>query len=113
MFLDFWGISCAPCRAGMVRQIPLLEELTDKPFKAIYIANTEDGVETCKRWLRKEGIKGEHVFVSEDAWQSLRKRFNIYEIPFGVLIDKDGKVIETGIHDIPFDSPLFKVAISE
>lgn len=113
LFLDFWGISCAPCRAGMVRQKPLLEELTDKPFKAIYIANTEDGVETCKRWLRKEGIKGEHVFVSEDAWQSLRKRFNIYEIPFGVLIDKDGKVIETGIHDIPFDSPLFKVAISE
>ncbi len=93
LFLDFWGIGCGPCRAGMINQKPLLEEMAGKPFKALYIANAEEGIEACKKWLRNEGIKGEHIFVSGEDWKYLSGLFNITGIPHGVLIDKDGKII--------------------
>ncbi|MDE6394369.1 MAG: hypothetical protein K2K77_03410, partial [Duncaniella sp.] len=43
LFLDFWGIGCGPCRGGMIGQKPMLAEYADKPFKALYIANADDG----------------------------------------------------------------------
>ncbi|MDE6521429.1 MAG: TlpA family protein disulfide reductase [Muribaculaceae bacterium] len=98
LFLDFWGIGCGPCRSGMVSQKPMLEELADKPFRALYIANADEGLDACKKWLRKEDIKGEHIFVSNDDWLRLRSLFNFSGIPFGVLICKDGKVLKTGYH---------------
>lgn len=112
LFLDFWGIGCGPCRSGMVKQKPLLEELADKPFKALYIANASDGLEACKKWLRKEEIKGEHIFVSGDDWQRLSGLFNFSGIPFGVLIDKEGKILKTNYY-IEDDEALLKKALQE
>lgn len=88
LFLDFWGIGCGPCRFGMINQKPMLEQLADRPFKALYIANMADGIEDSKKWLRKEEIGGEHIFVSQDDWNRLAGLFNFSAIPFGVLIGK-------------------------
>ncbi|MDE6341169.1 MAG: TlpA family protein disulfide reductase [Muribaculaceae bacterium] len=112
LYLDFWGIGCGPCRAGMMDQKPLLEELADKPFKALYIANADEGLEACKKWLRKEEIKGEHIFVSGDDWQRLRGLFNFSGIPFGVLIDKDGKIVKAGF-SIRMDDSLLRKTLEE
>ena len=111
LFLDFWGIGCGPCRAGMMSQKSLLEELADKPFKALYIANAEEGMDACKKWLRKEEIKGEHIFVSGDDWERLRGLFNFSAIPFGVLINKDGNIVKTH-YSIYEDEPLLKETLS-
>ncbi|MDE6654791.1 MAG: TlpA family protein disulfide reductase, partial [Muribaculaceae bacterium] len=93
LFLDFWGIGCGPCRAGMQRQKPWLDELAGQPFRALYIANADENKEACERWLRNEEIKGEHIFVTGDDWMRLCALFTITGIPHGVLIGKDGKVI--------------------
>ena len=98
LFLDFWGIHCGPCRGGMIGQKPMLAEYADKPFKALYIANADEDIESCKKWLRKEEIGAEHIFVSGDDWNRLRALFNFSGIPFGVIIDEDGNVLETGLH---------------
>ncbi|MCI8997867.1 MAG: TlpA family protein disulfide reductase [Muribaculaceae bacterium] len=95
LFLDFWGVGCGPCRAGMIAQKPILERYADQPFKALYIADREAGKDACEKWLNKEGIKGEHIFISNDNWKRLNSLFNFSGIPFSVLIDKEGNVIET------------------
>lgn len=112
LFLDFWGIGCGPCRSGMLRQKPLLESMADKPFRALYIANADEGLEACRKWLRKEEIKGEHIFVSGDDWQRLTGLLNFSAIPFGVLIDKEGNFIKIGYH-IQEDDPLLKKALQD
>lgn len=112
LFLDFWGIGCGPCRAGMVNQKPLLEKMADKPFRALYIANADEGMEACKKWLRNEEIKGEHIFVTNDDWQRLTGLFNFSAIPFGVLINKEGKILKTHYH-IQEDEPLLTKALDE
>lgn len=80
-------------------------------FQRIVYRRWHDGMEACKKWLRKEGIKGEHIFVSDDDWNRLRGIFNFSGIPFGVLIGKDGKVIKTK-HVMTDDDPLLKKALS-
>lgn len=96
----------------MIKQKPLLEKLSGKPFKALYIANGNDQIEACKKWLSKEGIEGEHIFVTDDNWKHLCGLFNIIGIPFGVLIDKDGNVIKSDYH-ISDGEPLLEKALSE
>ncbi|MDE5586607.1 MAG: hypothetical protein K2I92_09805, partial [Muribaculaceae bacterium] len=98
LFLDFWGIHCGPCRGGMIGQKPMIAEYADKPFKALYIANADEDIESCKKWLRKEEIGGEHIFVNGDDWDRLRALFNFSGIPFGVIIDENSNVLETGLH---------------
>lgn len=113
LYLDFWAMYCSPCRAGMIRQKPVLEKLADRPFRALYIASVEEGVETCRKWLRKEGIKGEHIFVSAEDWKRLSKLFNFNQIPFGVLIGKDGKVIKSGLRTLTIEDFFLHKALDE
>lgn len=94
IYIDFWGIGCGPCRSGMIEQKNILERFADKPFKVLYVAEDID-IERCNRFLDKEGIKGEHIYVSRDNWDHLRTYFNFTGIPFGVLIGKDGNLLKT------------------
>lgn len=112
LFLDFWGIGCGPCRSGMMHQKPLLEKLSDQPFRALYIANGDEGLKACKKWLRNEEIKGEHIFVSDDDWKRLCGLFNISGIPHGVLIGKDGRIINDN-YQFYGDEPLLTKALAE
>ena len=108
LFLDFWGIGCGPCRAAMIKQKSILKNMADQPFKTLYIANADDGMEACRKWLSKEDIKGEHIFVSRDDWQRLSGLLNFSAIPFGVLIDKEGNIIKTHYSIHEDDTPLRK-----
>lgn len=112
LFLDFWGVGCGPCYSGMIEQKPLLEELAEKPFKALYIANADERVDAAKKWLAEEGIKGEHIFISDDDWKRLNGLFNFSSIPFGVLVGKDGKILATAYH-IYSSEQLLKKALAE
>lgn len=94
IYIDFWGIGCGPCRSGMIAQKNILERFADKPFKVLYVAEDID-IERCNRFLDKEDIKGEHIYVSTDNWNRLRAYFNFTGIPFGVLTGKDGELLKT------------------
>lgn len=113
IYLDFWGIYCGPCRAGMIDMKPLLEHYSDSPFKVLYIANAGENREACEKWLQKENIKGEHIFVSPDNWNRLRELFRFDGIPHEVLIDKQGNVIANKCHIRSIEDSLLKKAISE
>ena len=97
IFIDFWGLGCGPCRSGMISQKHILEMFADEPFKVLYVAD-DTNVDGCRRWLEKEGIKGEHIFVSTDNWNRLASFFNFTGIPFGALIGKDGNILKTNVH---------------
>lgn len=94
IFIDFWGLGCGPCRTGMINQKRILEKFAGKPFKVLYVAD-DSNVEGCNRFLDKEGIKGEHIYVSTDNWNRLSAYFNFTGIPFGVLIGKNGELLKT------------------
>ncbi|WP_158249602.1 thioredoxin-like domain-containing protein [Prevotella sp. MGM1] len=90
LYVDFWSMSCGPCRAGMLDMRDEVEANKDKPVKYLYI--TYDTEEHCRSFLEPNNIKGEHIFISRSEWAHLQEKFNFSGIPFVVHVDRQGKI---------------------
>lgn len=107
LFLDFWGMSCGPCRSGMMSQKKLVEEMKDEKVKFIYIT-TEDQKPSAEKWMGDNNIKGEHVYVTQNEWKQLEAMINFTAIPRGALVNKEGKLIESAFEVGRFNSEELK-----
>jgi thiol-disulfide isomerase/thioredoxin len=89
LYVDFWEMSCGPCRATMLQMRDEVEANKDKPVKYLYI--TDDTPEKCKSFLEPNNIKGEHTFITPSEWGYLQEKFQFTAIPFVLFFDKQGK----------------------
>jgi thiol-disulfide isomerase/thioredoxin len=89
LFVDFWEMSCGPCRGKMLSMRDEVEANKDKPVKYLYI--TDDTPEHCKSFLEPNNIKGEHIHITRAEWGYLQEKFQFTAIPFVVIFDKQGK----------------------
>ena len=95
LYIDFWGTGCAPCRQGMVEARQTVEELKDSKIKFLYI--TSEGISPLAaydRFLSERRIQGERLRLSDDRWNLLCTKFDIYGIPHCVVVDKQGRVVD-------------------
>lgn len=93
--MDFWGIGCGPCRKGMLDQRTLVKKYKDAPVRFLYICNEKDSPrEPSKKFLSENQIQGEHIFLSSDEWNLLTNKFQFNAIPFTLLIDRNGNIVE-------------------
>ena len=97
VFLDFWASWCAPCR----REIPHLKEVlaySEKSDNLVVLSYSIDSKE--KDWLaciEKNGLTHQNwVHISTlKGWNSEGvKLFNVKGVPYTVLVDPDGKVVQ-------------------
>ena len=88
LYVDFWQMSCGPCRATMLQMRDEVEANKNKPVKYLYI--TDDTPEQCKSFLEPNNIKGEHIHITRAEWGYLQEKFQFTGIPFVVIYDKDG-----------------------
>lgn len=42
LLVDFWGMGCGPCKAGMLFQQDILKKLEGRPVKFLYVANGDE-----------------------------------------------------------------------
>ena len=97
LYLDFWGMGCGPCRAGMLAHRDIVEELSGEPVRFLYICEEAASPrEAAEKWMAEKSIKGEHIYISSDDWNRLSHLFEFSSIPHAVLIGRDGKVIANG-----------------
>lgn len=88
LYVDFWEMSCGPCRGKMLSMRDEVEANKDKPIKYLYI--TDDTPEHCKSFLEPNNIKGEHIHITRSEWGYLQEKFQFTAIPFIAIFDKDG-----------------------
>ena len=99
IFMDFWGIYCGPCRAGMISAKSLVEELKSHKIKFLYVSSVVDSPEEgTNKFLKENNIKGENIRLTSDEWSYISQKFGVSGIPHTVLIDKDGRVVENKAH---------------
>lgn len=93
LYVDVWGVGCAPCRAEMPNSVKLHAELAGEPVEFLYICidSKEKDWEMLKKDL-KIGKTGRHILLSADEGNILRRYMGFSGIPMYWIIDKEGRL---------------------
>ena len=93
LFIDFWGMSCGPCRAAIQQSKELRAEIAKRDdVKLIFIAeeSTPDGSEAYKKYVAEWLAGEEAVCVSNAEFSRLQEMFEFNGIPHYETITPDG-----------------------
>ncbi len=97
VLIDFWASWCAPCRKENPNMVRIYNEYKNKDFTILSVSLDDD----INAW--KEAIKNDKLIwpnhVSElMGWEgSMTNLYGFQSIPYTVLVDKEGKIIATGL----------------
>lgn len=104
LYVDFWGMYCAPCKTGMLEHREKVEKMKDLPVRFLYICDEgKSPREDAEQWMQENSIKGEHIFVSHEEWQLLCQKFQFSAVPFQIAFDKDGNLVKKAYLDTYLD----------
>jgi thiol-disulfide isomerase/thioredoxin len=93
VLLDFWATWCGPCRAAMPSIQKLHERFADKPVTVIGMNCWEQKDEAAVAYMEKKKFTYTLLLKADD----LAKAYGISGIPTLILIDRDGKVLHSGV----------------
>jgi peroxiredoxin len=93
VLIDFWSTTCDPCMAEMPHLVELYKKHKDKGF--VILAISRDGPES-RAQVSSVAHDKEMIFpVLLDEETTVFARYNPKgELPFSVLIDKNGSIIQ-------------------
>lgn len=106
VLLDFWASWCRPCRAENPNVVRLYEKYKNKGFTVFSVSLDKEKA----AWIN--AIKQDNLtwpnHVSELMyWQSsVVAEYGIDGIPFTMLLDKEGKVIDIGLRGLQLEEKL-------
>ncbi|MBN9543337.1 MAG: TlpA family protein disulfide reductase [Alphaproteobacteria bacterium] len=93
ILIHFWATWCAPCTTEMQVIDKLQKDYRKRPFKVLALSEDYKGIEAVKSFYKKHDIKYLDEFI--DDKNAIFKDMMIPSLPFSVLIDKSGNIVET------------------
>ena len=111
LVIDFWGMSCAPCRAAIQESKELRAELAKRDdVKLIFIAGerTIEGSDAYKKYVAEWLANEETVCVTNDDFTRLQELFHFSGIPHYETITPDCRRVRddlriNGFHNFDFE----------
>lgn len=96
LLLDFWGMSCGPCRHAIQTSVNAREKNRNHPdFKMLFISD-DSGSESSYEDFVMKYLEGETSYrISESDFHLLHDLFSFSGIPRYVLIGRDVKVVDS------------------
>jgi thiol-disulfide isomerase/thioredoxin len=95
VFVDFWATWCGPCLLEMPNSKKLQQKLEKEKVTFVYIC-LDSKPDTWKVTLSKLNLGGTQYYCNQKQSSSLKKAFNIEAIPYHLLFDKNGDIVESG-----------------
>ncbi len=103
IYMDFWGTWCAPCLSEMPNSKTIETALHGKEVAFVYIClESKEG--PWKACLDKFQLGGQHYLLSLKQSSEIRRSFDLDGVPFYVLIDAEGTIVEKGSHLRPLNA---------
>lgn len=97
VLIDFWASWCLPCRKENPNVVRLYNQYKDKGFTILSVSLDSD-VNLWKAAIKTDGLIWPNHVSDLKGWESsMVKLYNFQSIPHTVLIDKEGKIVETGL----------------
>ena len=97
VLIDFWASWCAPCRKEMSNVVKLYNQYKDKGF-TVYSVSLDEDPKAWKEAIKADGMTWPNHVSDLSGWKSpMPQLYGFQGIPYTVLVDKDGKILETGL----------------
>lgn len=97
IYVDFWGTWCGACRRDMKEAHAVKEAFKDEPVIFMYLAN-RSAEDSWKNFINELGLTGEnivHYRLPDEQQGMIERLFSVMNFPTYMLIDQEGKVVDT------------------
>jgi len=96
IYLDFWASYCAPCRKYNKATLAIFEKYNKD---VLFVSISEDtDKESWEQASKQDGISWHNLCDLKGKKSYIINLFQAYSMPTGVLITKEGVVIENNFH---------------
>jgi len=100
IYIDIWTMGCPPCLTNMPHSRKLMKEFEGRPVEFVFI-NLDDDIEAWQKKIKELELGGKHYRCDPAEARVFLKRFNYPGVPFHLLIDKKGVIVDYGYHVVP------------
>ena len=95
VLLDFWASWCGPCRRDNPHVVSLYEKYKDRGFTVMSVS-LDKSKENWIAAIEKDNLSWPNHVSDLQQWASRVGRiYGVSSIPFTVLIDQEGKIVQT------------------
>lgn len=111
VLLSFWATWCKPCMEELTEFNKIYNDLKDKGFKLIAIStDNEKTVAKVKPFIKSRNY---NFTVLLDTNSDVARKYYAQQIPYSVIIDKDGNIIYSHLGYMKGDEKKVRSIIEE
>jgi thiol-disulfide isomerase/thioredoxin len=109
VLIDFWASWCGPCRKENPNVVKTYTKYKDDGFTIVSVSLDTDK----QKWLgaiQADGLIWPNHVSDLGGWNSkVSKKYNVSSIPFTVLIDKEGNILQTNLRGPALENKLAEI----
>ena len=99
--IDIWTTWCGPCISSLDEYKKLMTQYEDKEVDFIFIC-TDSSPENYDKIIQSKNMNKKHFYLcSQKESRFLTKTIKSLSFPFGVIVNKEGVVVDYGLHVRP------------